>query len=110
MSGPLLILFQFADGNTHDASVSEISISQSICFQYGWLLTPISSGLNANPTYTLEVSNDDINFQAYDSRIKDAAIIQPFDDDHMNGLFFRIVYNAQTNTTGTVEFQISMKQ
>jgi len=110
MSEPISIIFQFGDGGTHDASTSETSASQPVCYQHGWLLTPIGLTLDANPTYTLEVSNDGTNWQAYDSRITNAAINQPFDDTHMNGLFFRIVYNAQTNTTGTVEFQIVMKQ
>lgn len=109
MSAPITFKFSFVDGTTHDASVSETSASQQVCFQYGWLLTPIGSGLDANPTYTLEVSPDDVNWQSYDSRTKDAAINQPFDDTHMNGLYFRIVYDKQTNTTGTVEFVLTMK-
>jgi hypothetical protein len=107
---PTKITFQFGDGGTHDASVTETSAVVQLCFQYGWLLIPVSSGLDAAPTWTLEVSTDGVNFAPYDPLTEDAAIDQPFDDTHANAIYWRIAYDAQTNTTGTVEFTIGLKQ
>lgn len=106
---PIKHIFNFTDGQVHDASVSEISDVFQVCFNYTWLLTPISTGLDASPKYSFEVSNDNINWQEYDAATKDAAINQPFDDDHMPGLYFRISYDADTNTTGTVSFELTLK-
>ena len=64
MSANILIQFNFtSDGLVHDASVSEISEAQQICFDYTWLLVPKSSGLDAAPTYSFEVSDDNIKWQ-----------------------------------------------
>lgn len=112
MSGPINIVFQFLDGGVHDASVSEISVTQEICFNYSWLLNPVISGLDQNPTYTLEASHENVpsSFKPYDVQMLDAAIDQAFDDDHLAPVWFRINYNAQTNTIGTVEFPLILKK
>ncbi len=109
MSAPITITFQFGDGTTHDASVSEASISQAICYKYGWSIAPIIAGLDQDPTYTIEVSNNNVDFYPYDTPVVDADIAQPFDDVHLDWLYIRINYNAQTNTTGTVEFPLILK-
>lgn len=106
---PITITFQFSDGTSHDASVSEASISQAICYKYGWSIAPISTGLNQSPTYTIEVSNNNTDFYPYEDRVVDAAITQPFDDVHIDWLYVRINYDAKTNTTGTVEFPLILK-
>jgi len=112
MSNPKTITFLFGDGAVHDASVSEASISQLVCFQYGWSLAPLSAGLGggATPEYTIEVSNNDIDFAPYSSETTAADIDQPFDDTHMVWKYVRINYDAKTNATGTVEFEMTLKQ
>jgi len=110
MSANIEINFNFGDGTTHDASVSEISEPQLICHDYTWLLVPKSSGLDASPTYSFEVSDDNINWQEFQPETKDAAIDQPFQKSDLAGLYFRINYNAQTNTTGTVAFTLTGKK
>ena len=109
MSAPITITFQFGDGTTHDASVSEASISQAICYKYGWSIAPIIAGLDQAPEYTIEVSNNNIDFYSYDSLTEGADIAQPFDDVHLDWLYIRINYDAKTNTTGTVEFPLILK-
>lgn len=111
MSKPLKYTFNFAsDGMTHDASVSEVSESLQFCESYNWLLVPKSSGLDQAPTYSFEVSDDDVNWQEFQAETLDALITQPFQKSDLPGLYFRINYNAQTNTTGTVSFDITLKQ
>jgi len=109
MSAPITITFQFSDGTSHNASLTEASFSQAICYKYGWSIAPIVAGLDQAPTYTIEVSNNNIDFFPYESRVEDAAIGQAFDDTHLDWLYIRINYNAQTNTTGTVEFPLILK-
>ena len=109
MSAPITLTFQFSDGTSHDASVTEASISQAICYKYGWSIAPVVSGLDQAPTYTIEVSINNIDFYPYDSPVVDADILQPFDDVHLDWLYIRINYNALTNTTGTVEFPLILK-
>lgn len=111
MSAPITITFQFSDGTVHDASVSEASISQAICYKYGWSIAPIVAGLGggATPEYTIEVSNNNTDWFPYDSLTEGADIGQAFDDVHLDWLYIRINYDAKTNTTGTVEFPLILK-
>lgn len=110
MSAPIKKIFQFADGSPHDASVTELSLALEFCLKYEWSIVPKAVGLDQAPVYTIEVSDDDINWFPYEDRTVDAAIDQPFDDDHLAWTFMRINYDAKTNTTGTVEFCITLKQ
>jgi hypothetical protein len=106
---PITKIFQFGDGGVHDAGVSEVSEAIKICFNYAWLLVPISAGLNDAPVYSFEVSNDNINWQEFDPLTLNAAITQPFQKSILPGIWFRINYDAQANTTGTVSFNITLK-
>ena len=105
------IIFKFGDGEDHDASVSEKSAGVRICFPKGWSLIPEFSGLDQNPTWTLEVANvdNDADYDPYTSVMEEAAIDQGFDDNHWTFRYARINYNAQTNTTGTVKFDMEKK-
>ena len=112
MSKPLNYTFQFGDGGVHDASVSEKSEPLEFCEDYGWFINPISSGLDAAPTYTIEVSHEDVeaSYVPYNATVLDASILQPFDSTHLVQTFIRINYNALANTTGTVSFPFLLKR
>jgi hypothetical protein len=110
MIEPLKYTFTFSDGNTHNASISQTSNPLTFCFDYGWSLVPKPIGLDQNPVYTIEVSNDDLTWQPYDNTVIDAAIDQPFDDTHLVWTKIRINYDAKTNTTGTIEFTLTLKR
>lgn len=110
MSKPIKIEFEFSGGVLHDASLTETSIAYEMCFNTGWSLIPVFSSLDADPTWTLEVSNDNTTFYPYEDVNKDAAIDQGFCDTHTTFLYWRINYNADTNTTGTVSFQLILKK
>jgi len=111
MSAPKTLTFEFSDGTTHDASISEASVSQSIDFQHGWSIAPISESLGggASPQYSIEVSNDNSNFYSYDSLTNGADITSVFTDTQLNWLYVRINYDARTNSTGTVNFKLILK-
>jgi hypothetical protein len=106
---PLIITFVFSDGTTHDASISEISNSQQICFRYGWSITPEVTFTGIEPNYTIEVSNNNVDWSAYSIEVENADITQPFDDTHFNFLYVRINYVKGATTTGSVKFQMILK-
>lgn len=101
--------FVFSDGETHDASVSEASQAIKITYKNFWSLIPVIAGLDASPTYSIEVSNDNVNFAPYNALTTNAAIDQPFDDVHFNFLYMRVNYAAAGTTTGTVAFPLLLK-
>lgn len=112
MSQPTQITFQFGDGGVHDASVSEISTEQPICFNYGWSIVPDAIGIGggAAPKYTIKVAQKTGPFQPYDDAVVDADVDQPFEDDHISWTRIRIDYDAKTNLNGTVKFILELKQ
>jgi hypothetical protein len=112
LSRPINLIFEFGDGTIHDASVSEVSGTLAICSNYGWFVNPISVGLDANPTYSIQVSHEDVpsSFVDYSTLTAGASIIQPFDDTHMVMVYWRILYDPKTNTTGTVSFPFQLKR
>ena len=111
MNEPKRTKFIFADGTSHDATVSETSQSIRSCYKYEWSLAPIKTGLtNFSPTYTIEVSNDDLNWFEYNNLSTGVNIVNAVDDNHLAWVYMRVVYNAQTETTGTIEFELTQKQ
>ncbi len=103
--------FLFADGVSHDASVSETSSSLRYCYKNVWSLFPVAAGLTSGDSlYTIEVSNDDVNWFEYNNLSTDVSIVDSVDDNHLAWVYIRVVYKAQTETTGTVEFSITSKQ
>jgi hypothetical protein len=111
MNGPTIRKFQFSDGELHDATLSETSQSLSNCFKYDWSLAPIQSGLTTTtPTYTIEVSNDNTNWFEYNNLSTDVLIEDAVDDNHLAWIYIRIVYDAKTESTGTIEFELTQKQ
>ncbi len=110
MSKPLKYKFEFTDGTAHDATISQVSESFQICFPYEWSVFVDQVGLtNSLGTWTIEVSNDDNTFYNYKSNSVDIPIMDAYDDIHMSWTYMRINYNAQTETSGTVEFEITLK-
>lgn len=112
MNNPKQTKFNFtSDGTSHDATVSETSESLESCYKYEWSVAPIQSGLSVgDPIYTIEVSNDDTNWFEYNSLSTDVSVDDAVDDIHLAWIYMRIVYNAGTETTGTIEFELTQKQ
>jgi len=111
MNKPIKTKFIFSDGTSHDATVSETTQSISSCYKYEWSLTPIKTGMTElTSTYTIEVSNDDVNWFEYNNLSTDVSIIDAVDDTHLAWIYIRIVYDAKTESTGTIEFELTQKQ
>lgn len=70
-----------------------------------------SKGLTAgDPTYTIEVSNDNLTWFEYNNLSTDVSVNDAVDDNHLAWIYMRVVYDAKTETTGTVEFELTQKQ
>jgi hypothetical protein len=111
MNEPKKTKFEFGDGTSHDATVSETSQSIQSCYKYEWALAPIKSGLTVgDPTYTIEVSNDDTTWFEYNNLSTNVSVDDAVDDNHLAWVYMRVVYNAGTETTGTIEFELTQKQ
>jgi hypothetical protein len=111
MNEPKKTKFIFSDGTSHDATVSETSESIQSCYKYQWSLAPIINGLTAgDPTYTIEVSNDNLTWFEYNNLSTDVSVNDAVDDNHLAWIYMRVVYDAKTETTGTVEFELTQKQ
>jgi hypothetical protein len=103
--------FIFSDGTTHDASISEISEALLSCYKYEWSLFPVTSGLSSSDgTYTIEVSNDNLNWFDYNNLSTDVSIEDAVDDIHLAWIYMRVVYSANTESSGTIEFNLTTKQ
>ena len=108
---PKINKFVFSDGTSHDASVSETSESLKSWYKYEWSLAPIQSGVTGgNPKYTIEVSNDDINWFEYNNLSTDVSIDDAVDDNHLSWVYMRIVYSGTGVSAGTIEFELTQKQ
>ena len=111
MNTPIQTNFIFNDGIIHDASVSEVSQSIRSCYKYEWSIAPITAGLtSAKGEYTVEVSNDNVNWFEYNNLSTDVSIEDAVDDIHLAWVYMRIVYDAKTESTGTVQFELTQKQ
>lgn len=111
MSQPKKYILQFGDGGSHDATVSEASASQQICNEYSWSIIPKQTGLTQqDPVWTIEVSNDDSNWKTYKSNSSNIPIGDGYEDTHLAFQYIRVNYDAKTETTGTVEFELNLKQ
>ena len=102
--------FEFEDGIEHNATVSGFSASLQSCYKYNWSLVPILTGTTSNDaTYTIEVSNDNVNWFEYNNLSTDVSVEDAVDDIHLAWIYLRIVYNAKTESTGTIRFELTQK-
>ena len=111
MNEPKKTKFEFTDGILHNASVSETSEAIQSCYKYEWAVAPIVAGLTSEKgEYTIQVSNDNINWFDYNNLSTDVSIEDAVDDNHLAWIWMRIVYDAKNETTGTVSFELTQKQ
>lgn len=111
MNTPIQTKFEFNDGIVHDASISGTSEAIRSCYKYEWSIAPITAGLtSAKGEYTIEVSNDNVNWFEYNNLSTDVSIEDAVDDIHFAWIYIRLVYDAKTESTGTVQFELTQKQ
>lgn len=102
--------FNFTDGTTHDATLSETSDTLESCFNYTWSLSPLISGITGtSPLYTIEVSNDGVNWYEYNSNSTNLDVVNAVDDNHLAFTKMRIVHIGTGTTAGTVVYKFVQK-
>lgn len=108
---PQIREFVFTDGVVHDATIDEASEGLLSCFKYGWNVTPITAGLTGGtPEYTIEVSNDNVNWFEYNNLSTDVSVEDAVCDDHLTFIYMRIVHQSKGATGGTVKYVLTQKQ
>jgi len=89
------------------------SESQSVCYSYDWSLQIIKDAADGNPLITIEVSNDNVHWDAYHPCAVDVILNQDsirFLDDILPSHFFRICVKANGVTTGNITAIIALKK
>ena len=110
MANPIEREFSFTDGTTHDATLSETSDELTSCYNYTWSISPLISGITGtSPIYTVEVSNDGINWYEYNSGSTNVDVIDAVDDNHLAFTKMRIVHIGTGTSGGTVTYKFVQK-
>jgi hypothetical protein len=89
------------------------SLSQELCFSYDWSLQLIKDAADGNPLITVEVSNDNIHWDAYHPCAIDVLMNQDsirFIDDILPSHYFRVCVKANGTTTGNITAIIALKR
>lgn len=94
-----------------DATLSFTSRSIERRRSYDWSLIFLPVGLDADFKVSLEISDDDVNFSPYKltSQLIDHTINESIFDSILVGDFFRIKYEPNGNTAGTISVSFNMK-
>lgn len=99
-------------GKDLDATLPFTSASVKLIKNYTWSVLCIPVGLSKFYRLTLEVSNDEVTWVPYklDDAMMDHTAPEIAFDDEIPGDYFRIVYNEDGNTSGTISFQFNNKR
>ncbi|GAG46875.1 unnamed protein product [marine sediment metagenome] len=80
-----------------------------LCFNHAWAFSVTDSTTGGSPDYTIEVSNDDVQWYEYNSDSTNVSLDDGVDDTHMVWKYFRVVYDSTGVGSGTVTFWLSLK-
>ena len=91
------------------------SVSQELCFSYDWSLQLVKNGANGNPLISLEISNDNVNWNEYHECAKDVLFddvdnTMRFIDEILPSRYFRICVKDNGVTTGTIDAIMYLKR
>lgn len=109
MSQPVTRIFEFTDGENHDATVDETSDALENCFNYVWNVTPKNTGLVGVAQYTIEVSNDGVSWFDYATVFTNVSTVDAVEDIQFSFTKMRINHKSSTATAGTVKYLLTQK-
>lgn len=99
-----------SDGEDHDATVDETSEVLESCYNYTWSITPEITGIvGGPPIYTIEVSNDGVNWFNYSSSAVGVSVVNALDDTHLAFTKMRVKHEANGTTDGSVTYSFTQK-
>jgi len=88
------------------------STSQELCFNYAWHLQVVKTGADGNPLLTIEVSNDNTNWDKLHSLSTNYVLINDsvtFKRSVSPFKYVRICVTSNGVTTGTINAKINIK-
>ena len=102
-------VFEFTDGEDHNATVSEISLAIENCHNYVWNVTPTCENLGGVAQYTVEVSNDGLCWFDYAVVFTNVSTVDAVEDIQLSFTKMRINHKAGTATQGAVKYTLTQK-
>lgn len=78
-------------------------------FRHQWSLQATIAGETLIPNFTIECSNNGIDFEQYNPATTAVNIPALSYDSQFNPQWFRVSFDANGNTTGTVTFDFNLK-
>lgn len=94
MATPKEILLTVGGSTMWDLSINQTGDPLKICFQHAWSLQSVPSITPSPSTYTLEVSNDGVKWDVYQSEAQDVSVEDSLRRDRFNFLYLRVVTNS----------------
>ncbi len=95
---------------TIDLSIDGPTDSLSVCENYVWIITPNTlAAIVGAPTWTVEVSSNDVDWFEYNNESTDVAIVDAVDDNHAAFAYIRLVISSNGGS-GTGIFKFQLKQ
>lgn len=108
MNSPSTINLQ-TGASDYDLSSDEIGDALEITSSWKFSITPNFSGVTGNPTYTLQVSNDNVTWFDYNNNSTVIAIDDGICDVYMSFVYLRV--NTTSNgATGTGNFILKFRK
>lgn len=110
MRSPLEYIYEFADGEDHDATLTANSLSLNTCFNYNFHVAITPDGLTGIGAYTFQVSDDEVNWYDYATEFTNVSTEDAVEDANaLTWKYSRIKYSAGTASAGTVKFKLTLK-
>lgn len=85
-----------------DATIGFTTDTVEWVFSPDWSVSFTPVGVDGSGTYTIEVSNDKIKWDKYDSNSTDVSIQNSFEWDYFGFRYIRVIYTPAGVTTGTI--------
>lgn len=98
------------DLGTIDIGTGGTTASQEIEIQHGWSLAPVVTGTPGLAKYTVQVSQDDVDYFDYKSLAIDVPIETALQDIDFNWRFMQIVVVPGGPSSGTVQLGLLLKR
>jgi len=93
----------------YDGTLDFTTDSFEMCFNHYWSFSVTDNTVGGTPTYTIEASNDNVQWYEYNLNSSLVDLADGVDDNHFAWRYFRVVYVSNAVTSGDVTFYLSLK-
>lgn len=97
-----------------DEAIGDVcSTTIELCFDYIWFLQIVKSGADGNPLFTLEASNDGVNWDTWHCDFENVELIDnsvSFHSHYFGAKYLRLCMEANGTTTGTVSALLNLRK